>query len=219
MPAHVRGEQKNRLGRVTSHVRDGRSLQQCLKLRIWNCTEGAPGDMGEDFGQTGGSPPKNPEKSPDCSKRKPDSFVLELGCGSGGYALNLAENIGCRVVGLDANAPGVRNATQLAANRGACSTGTFRQCDASKYLPLNGESSMPYLRMMFCLHLPGRSEVLGEMLRVLKPGGRMFMPLVVNRNAFSPGNPQCGSSIGFYVYSPPGKNELMEQAGFRRRCA
>lgn len=43
-----------------------------------------------------------------------DSSVLELGCGSGGYALYLAENVGCSLIGLDIHAPGVQNANQLA---------------------------------------------------------------------------------------------------------
>ena len=42
------------------------------------------------------------------------SSVLELRCGSGGYAVHLAKGAGCGIVGLDINAEGVRNANVLA---------------------------------------------------------------------------------------------------------
>lgn len=66
-----------------------------------------------------------------------NSVVLDLGCGSGGYALHLGEKVGCRVIGLDINKPGVRNANQLALTTGLTSRVRFEQCDASKGLPFD----------------------------------------------------------------------------------
>ena len=54
------------------------------------------------------------------------------------------------------------------------------------------------------------------MFRVLKPGGRMlFTDALVIGGMISHDEIATRSSIGFYVYSPPGENErLMKQVGF-----
>jgi hypothetical protein len=59
------------------------------------------------------------------------------------------------------------------------------------------------------------------MFRALKPGGRMlFSDALVIDGMVSQEEIATRSSIGFYVYSPPGENErLMERAGFRNSLA
>jgi hypothetical protein len=54
------------------------------------------------------------------------------------------------------------------------------------------------------------------MFRVLKPGGKMlFSDALVVDGMISHEEIATRSSIGFYVYSPPGENErLIERAGF-----
>jgi SAM-dependent methyltransferase len=155
-----------------------------------------------------------------CASRPTErnSFALEVGFGSGGYALHLAEKVGCRLVGLDINALGVRNANRLALARGLGSMVRFEQCDASKNLPFDDDSFDAVFSNDVLCHLPGRLEVLGEMFRVLKPGGRMlFSDALVVGGLLSNEEIATRSSIGFYVYSPPGENErLIERAGFRR---
>ena len=93
----------------------------------------------------------------------------------------------------------------------------FEQCDASKNLPFDDDSfDVVFSNDVLC-HLPRRPEVLGEMLRILKPGGRMlFSDALVVGGLLSNEEIATRSSIGFYVYSPPGENErLIERAGFR----
>ena len=60
--------------------------------------------------------------------------------------------------------------------------------------------------------------MLGEMFRVLKAGGRMlFSDALVVGGMVSHEEIATRSSIGFYVYSPPGENErLIARAGFHR---
>jgi len=67
-------------------------------------------------------------------------------------------------------------------------------------------------------HIPGRLDVLTEMFRLLKPGGRLlFSDALVIGGMISHEEIATRSSIGFYVYSPPGENErLMKQVGFCR---
>lgn len=173
---------------------------------------------GEDLGQTSWVTTEESREIPQLLDLRPDSFVLELGCGSGGYALHLAEKVGCRLVGLDINAPGVRNANQLALARGLAPQVHFEQCDVSKHLPFDDASFDAVFSNDVLCHLPGRPQVLAEMFRVLKPGGRMlFSDALVVGGMLSHEEIATRSSIGFYVYSPPGENErLMERAGFRQ---
>ena len=125
--------------------------------------------------------------------------------------------MGCRLVGLDVNAPGVHNANQLAAARGLAAQVHFEQCDASKNLPFDDNTFDAVFSNDVLCHLPGRPTVWCEVFRILKPGGRMlFSDALVVGGMLSHEEIATRSSIGFYVYSPPGENErLIERAGFR----
>jgi SAM-dependent methyltransferase len=171
---------------------------------------------GEDLGQTSWVTTEESNEIPKLLDLRLDSAVLEVGCGSGGYALHVAEKVGCRLVGLDINAPGVRNANQLALARRLASQARFEQYDVSKNLPFGDRTFDAVFANDVLCHLRGRSEVLGEMFRVLKPGGRMlYSDALVLGGMVSHEEIATRSSIGFYVYSPPGENErLIERAGF-----
>ena len=65
--------------------------------------------------------------------------VLEVGSGSGGPAVYLADKRNCRVTGVDVNEHGVRNATALAAARGLTERAQFKAVDASQPLPFSNE--------------------------------------------------------------------------------
>ena len=135
----------------------------------------------------------------------------------GGYALHLTEKVGCRLVGLDINASGIANANQLALARGLSSQARFEQSDLSNNLPFDDNAFDAVFSNDVLCHIPGRSRLLGEMFRILKPGGRMlFSNALVMGGMVSHEEIANRSSIGFYVYSPPGENErLIERAGFR----
>jgi ubiquinone/menaquinone biosynthesis C-methylase UbiE len=172
---------------------------------------------GEDFGQTSWVTTEESNAIPQLLGLSPDSLVLEVGCGSGGYALHLGEKVGCRLIGLDINEPGVRNANQLAQARGLASHLHFEQCDASKNLAFDDNTFDAVFSNDALCHLRGRPQVLVEIFRVLKPGGRiLFSDALVIGGMVSHEEIATRSSIGFYVYSPPGENErLLERAKFR----
>jgi len=114
---------------------------------------------GEDFGQTSWVTTEESHEIPRLLELTSNSSVLEIGCGSGRYALYVAEVTGCRVVGLDLNSEGIRNASALAERQNLSSQVHFQQCDVSR--PLR-------------------------------------------------------SSIGYYLFAPPGENEKLIQAvGFQ----
>jgi len=171
---------------------------------------------GQDFGQTSWVTTEESREIPQILQLEASSSVLEVGCGSGRYALHLAETVGCSIMGLDVNAPGIDNANQLATTSGVAARARFEQCDVSKGLRYNDETFDAVFANDVLCHIPGRLNVLCEILRILKPGGRMlFSDALVVGGMISHEEIATRSSIGYYVYSPPGENErLIEQAGF-----
>src|SRR5580692_4939319 len=95
---------------------------------------------GIDFGQTSWVTTEESAQIPNWLALTNASSVLEIGCGSGVYALHVARTIGCRVTGLDINALGIRTATQLALSSGLAEKVQFKVCDVSQPLPFESES-------------------------------------------------------------------------------
>jgi len=172
---------------------------------------------GEDLGQTSWVSSEESQEIPRTLRLTPSSYVLEIGCGSGRYTLQVAATMGCRVVGLDTNAQGIETANQVAAARNLASQVQFEICDAAKRLPFSDSTfDAAFANDVLC-HVPGRPSVLREIFRVLKCGGRtLFSDALVIGGLISQQEIATRSSIGFYVFGPPGENErIIEEAGFR----
>ena len=69
---------------------------------------------GEDLGQTSWVTNEESREIPQMLGPCPRHHDLEIGCGSGRYAVQIAETAGCRVVGVDINADGLGNGNALA---------------------------------------------------------------------------------------------------------
>jgi len=111
---------------------------------------------GEDLGQTSWVTTKESNDIPKLLELTASSQVLEIGCGSGRYALRLAEKIGCRITGLDRNSHGIRNANQLASQAGLTSVARFEECDVSGPLPFQSECVDAVFSNDVLCHIPGR---------------------------------------------------------------
>jgi len=143
--------------------------------------------------------------------------ILDIGCGSGGYAVGLAKRIGCRVTGFEINESGVKTASALAENEGVGDTVKFEQHDASKELPYeDGSFDAIYSTDVMC-HVPQRRDVFTNTHGLLRPGGRfIFTDALVINGVVSHDEIATRSSVGMYFFSPPGVNErLIGEAGLQ----
>jgi cyclopropane fatty-acyl-phospholipid synthase-like methyltransferase len=148
------------------------------------------------------------------------SEVLEVGSGSGGPAIYLAAARGCRVTGVDLNEHGVRNARSLAESRGLSDQVRFEAVDASRPLPFDEHRFDAVVSNDAMCHIAGRPAVLRDWYRVLKPGGRtLFTDAMVVTGPVTHEEVATRSSIGYYLFVPPGLNErMLQEAGFELRA-
>ena len=98
--------------------------------------------------------------------------VLDVGCGIGGPALYLAGALGCTVVGVTLSAQQAARATEKAAEAGLAERAEFHQLDAlSTGFP---DASFDVLWAVESLmHIADRDAFFAEMMRLLRPGGRL----------------------------------------------
>jgi ubiquinone/menaquinone biosynthesis C-methylase UbiE len=165
---------------------------------------------GQDLGQTSWVNGEESRDIPQMLLLKRASRVLEIGCGSGAYALHVAKTVECTILGLDLNATGVHNANQLARDTGLAARASFEPCDASKPLPFADRGFDAVFSNDSLCHIPGRLQLLREMFRVLKPNGRMlFSDALIVGGMISYEEIATRSSIGYYIYTPPGENERL----------
>ncbi len=172
--------------------------------------------FGEDIGQSSWLTADDWLRYADQTRVHDDSHVLEVGSGSGGPAVYLAAARSCRVTGIDINEHGVRNGAQLAAAKGIADRVAFQVADASKPLPFPPATFDAVLSNDAMCHVSNRLEVLAEWHRVLRPGGRMlFTDAMIVTGLVTQEELAVRSSIGWYLFAPPGENErLIGRAGF-----
>src|SRR5262245_27369527 len=171
---------------------------------------------GEDFGQSSWVTGPEYRRFFDLLGLAAADHVLDVGCGSGGPALFLARERGCRVTGVDVNEAGIRAGLTSAREAGLENKVQFRRADVAEPLPFADETFNVIVCMDAMCHLPDRRRLLGEWRRVLRPGGRMLYtdPVVVT-GLVTNGELATRSSTGYFEFCPPGVNEhLIRQAGF-----
>lgn len=171
---------------------------------------------GEDIGQSSWMTAAEWLDFADRLRIGPASDVLEVGSGSGGPAVHLAVKRGCRVTGVDINEHGIRNAARLAEAQGVAGRTAFQAVDASRPLPFDEARFNAVVSNDAMCHIADRAAVLRDWHRVLKPGGRaLFSDAMVVTGVVSSEELAIRSSIGFYLFVPPGHNErLLTETGF-----
>ena len=104
--------------------------------------------------------------------------VLDVACGRGESARVLAENYGCRIVGIDYSEENIHRANRLTEDVGLSSRVQFIQGDA-ECLPFANESFDVVTCECSLSIFPDALLALTEMKRVLRPGGRLGISDVV----------------------------------------
>jgi SAM-dependent methyltransferase len=147
----------------------------------------------------------------------PEQHVLEVASGSGGPALYLANRIGCRVTGIDANESGVATAIQSAVKSNQTERVRFKVADANMPLPFEENSFDAILCIDSMNHFPDRLDVFREWHRILRPGrSAVFSDPVVITGPVTNDELALRSSIGLFLFVPPGVNEeFIAKAGFQ----
>jgi len=100
----------------------------------------------------------------------PGATLVELGCGTGTSAMLLAEEFGLKISALDISAANIERAKVRAGS--LCDQIRFEQADAQS-LPFEaGKFDAALAECTFSL-FPDQATALGEIRRVLKPGGHL----------------------------------------------
>jgi len=142
--------------------------------------------------------------------------VLEVASGSGGPAIYLAKKTKCHVTGIDENTSGIATAINLAEAADQSDQVKFILADANSTLPFENNSFDGVVCIDAINHLSNRLEVLKEWHRVVRPGKRaLFTDPVVITGPVTNEEIAERSSIGLFLFMPPGLNEeLIAQVGF-----
>jgi SAM-dependent methyltransferase len=171
---------------------------------------------GDDLGQSGWVTSGELARFAEWLELGEGSRLLDVGCGSGGPALRLAEITGTRVVGIDLLDAGITTATRLAEERGLADRARFSRVDAEGRLPFDDQSFDAVVSIDVMCHLPNRLDILREWRRVTAPGARiLFTDPTIISGLVTDGEIAARSSVGIYVFSAHLVNEeLISEAGF-----
>lgn len=100
----------------------------------------------------------------------PSSRVLDLGCGKGAAAIQLATQTGCRVLGIDAFAPFIASATAAAADRRVAHLCHFHRGDARAVIPAHARPA-PRFDAALMIGLFDLEEAASILRPFVRPGG------------------------------------------------
>ena len=145
------------------------------------------------------------------------SSVLEVASGSGGPALFMAQETGCRVTGIDIHEAGVEASNAQALDLGLGDRVQFVHADARDPLPFAAESFDALTCIDSFNHFYERERVLSEWHRVLRPGAGLLCtdPITVTGPLRREEMITRSGSMGEFVFTPPGiVDQLLRAAGF-----
>ena len=112
-----------------------------------------------------------------------ESQVLDIGAGVGGTARYLAQQVGCRVTGLELQPQFQQMAVELTERTGLSEWVTFVQGDILAGIAGSFDA---WLSLLVFLHIPDRKTLFSQCAAVLKPGGRFYIEDYVQLEPLTP---------------------------------
>lgn len=172
--------------------------------------------FGEDIGQNGWLTAEEHDLFIGWLELGGASKLLDVACGSGRTTLRIAEVAGCSVQGIDIHPQAIAEARAAAARAELSDRAIFEQVDGSQPLPFRDGSFDGLICIDAVNHLPDRPAVFAQWARVVAAGGHVvFTDPIVVTGAITNEEIAIRSSIGFFLFVPPGLNErLLGDAGF-----
>jgi ubiquinone/menaquinone biosynthesis C-methylase UbiE len=147
---------------------------------------------------------------------RPEHAVLDVCSGLGGPARYVAFRIGCRVTGIDLTASRVEAARRLTSRVGLSHLVDFVQGDATR-MPFPDHAYDRVFGQEAWVHIEDKTALVGEMHRVLKPGGLVaFTDIVSVRPLTEEQTRQLAEEMQFPpIVSAERYVEELARAGFR----
>jgi cyclopropane fatty-acyl-phospholipid synthase-like methyltransferase len=102
------------------------------------------------------------------------SHLLDVGCGIGGPGVRIARRTGAWVTGISVSREQIRLANSLAESAGVADRVVFHPANAME-LPFAAESFDAAIALESFFHMPDRGQVLTQICRSLRPGGRLVL--------------------------------------------
>ena len=115
----------------------------------------------------------------------PRKRVLDVAAGKGASAIYLARTFGSEVVGVDYGGANVQAATQTAEAAGVSHLVRFEEGDAERLIAADGSYDAVMCECAFCT-FPDKPAAAAEMMRVLRPGGRVGLSDLTRAGAIPP---------------------------------
>jgi phosphoethanolamine N-methyltransferase len=143
--------------------------------------------------------------------------VLDIGCGTGGATLFIAERFGAEVLGVDVEAGVVEKATIAAAGRGMSEKARFQTIQPGP-LPFSDAGFDVVFSKDAIIHIEDKHWIAAEIFRILKPGG-MFAASDWMRGEDGPMSDRLrhyieAEGLGFGAASPDRYFAALRSAGF-----
>lgn len=145
--------------------------------------------------------------------------VVDAGCGIGGTAIWLAQTTGCKVTGVNISRKQLDIAGKKAVDAGQDDKVTFKYADCSKNLPFADNSIDAVVNIESACHYVDRRQFLGEVDRILKPGGYLAGVEWLARNGITSEQyedyiqPVCDRFILPSLESQDSYSRLIQEAG------
>lgn len=146
---------------------------------------------------------------------RPDSHVLDIGCGIGGAARTIAAQKGCSVTGIDLTPEFIDAANTLTDLTGLSGRVRFEACSALD-MPIEDDTFDAAITIHAAMNIRERDVLYNEIARVLKAGASLCIYDVMKRGSepLQYPVPWAMSEESSHLVTPEELGNLLEQAGF-----